>query len=54
MMQSLCYVGVVKNSCRLKVITFSNKCLLLLVSWERGFSMGSGVTECTSAIGATQ
>ena len=32
---------------------FSNKCLLLLFSWERGFLMGSSVTECTWAIDAT-
>ena len=47
MMQSLLYVEVVKNPCRLKVMPFSNKCLLLWFSWERRFLMGNGVTECT-------
>ena len=46
--------GVVKNPCHLKVMAFSNNCLLLTFSWERGFSMGSGVTECARAIDATQ
>ena len=31
-------------------MAFSNKRLLFLFSWERGFSMGSSVTECTWAI----
>ena len=39
--------GVVKNPCRSKVMVFSNKRLLFLFSWERGFSMGSSVTEYT-------
>ena len=47
-------MGVEKNPCRSKVMAFSNKCLLFLFSWERGFSMGSSVTECTWAINATQ
>ena len=28
--------------------------LIVFFSWERGFSMGSNVTECTWAINATQ
>ena len=39
--------GVVKNPCHSNVMAFSNKRLLLLFSWEREFSMGSGVTERT-------
>ena len=42
--------GVEKNPCRSKVMAFSNKCLLLSFSWERGFLMGSGVTECTEPL----
>ena len=47
-------MGVVENPCHSKVMAFSNKCVLLLFSWERGFSMGSSVTECTWAINTTQ
>ena len=39
-----------ENPCRSKVMAFSNKCLLLSFSQERGFSMGSGVTECTEPL----
>ena len=39
--------GVVKNPGCSKVMAFSNKYLLFLFSWERGFLMGSNVTECT-------
>ena len=47
-------MGVVKNSCCSKVMAFSNKWLLFLFLWERGFLMGSSVTECTWAINTTQ
>ena len=47
-------MGVVKNPCHSKVMAFSNKCLLFLFLWERGFLMGSSVTEYTWAINATQ
>ena len=46
-------LGLMKNPCRSKVMAFSNKCLLLL-SWERGFSMGSRIIECSWAINATR
>ena len=36
--------GIVKRPCSSKVIAFSNQ-YLLSFSWERGFLMGSGVTE---------
>ena len=47
-------MGIGKNTCRSKVMAFSNKRLLILFSWGRGFSMASGVTECTWAINVTQ
>ena len=39
-----------ENPSHSKVIAFSNKCLMLSFSWERGFSIGSGVTKFTGAI----
>ena len=53
-MWSLQYVGVVKKPCRSKFMAFSNKPLLLSFSWERGFLMGSSVTEWTWTINGTQ
>ena len=44
-MWSLWYVEVLNNPQLSKVMTFSNKCLLLSFSWERVFSMGICVTE---------
>ena len=38
----------------LKLWPFLINAYLLLFSWEKGFSNGSGVTECTCAINATQ
>ena len=39
--------GSSEKSLLLESYGLSNKCLLFLFSWERGFSMGSSVTECT-------
>ena len=39
--------GGSKNTCRLKVMVFSNKHLLLSFLWESGFLMGSDVIERT-------
>ena len=46
--------GVMKNSCRSKVMALSNKRPWLSPSRERGLSMDSGVTEYTWGIDGTQ